>query len=131
MAKNDKAEDSAKTDPVKTEPAKAEPVTPAFAAATPAKTMTAPKAFPSKAQYLGPNMSDDQGIFVSGTIFSNGIPEEYQLRALNEPAFSRLIVPFDRVAKVKLELMNADSSYSRLYKQVRDAYIAGQAKKGK
>lgn len=130
MAKNDKTEGSAKTDAAKAESA---PIVSETAAATaaPTRVTAAPKTFPPKAVYLGPNMSDDHGVFISGTIFNNGIPQVYQLRALNDPAFSRLIVPFDRVGKVKQELMDADSSYSRLYNKVRDAYIANQTRKGK
>lgn len=130
MAKNDKTEDSPKADAARTESTAAAPAATA-ATVTATKTAAATRTFPSRAQYLGPSMDDDSGRFVSGMIFSNGIPEEYQIRALLEPAtFGRLLVPFDKVAKVKLALMDPDSTYSRLYNKVRDDYAAGKNRKG-
>ncbi len=144
MAKSDKTEDPAKAEEVKidspiTDTAKTEtPFVPYTKTETPktrapetqiARSAPTTKPIPARVMYLGPNMAEDGAIFSHGQIFSNGVPPEWQTKALLEPDFQRLLIPVEKVGKALADLQDPNSMLSSCATKVRAAYIQRQTAK--
>lgn len=92
-------------------------------------TVSNEKAFKSKKMvaeskekliYLGPSIKDK---IMGNTIFSNGISKELKEISKEIPAIKSLIVPINKLSKVRKELQEKDSVISICYQKVTDFLI--------